>query len=233
MLVHRKDETGSSRVRVHSYQQEQVAEEAAMSDPRVWNSLMQRRRLVLKLALIAGPAAGVTAHLGRPAPKALARPARPYPIGPEPEPRGARPSGFTPYAGASIADGAQLALFLNAQGRVLLVVEQLPPGSDDRDPNGPPPNLVGLVPLGLMMPGPNFVPWDYIVNGQVLGPGNYFIHVTVATANDQPTGATAPTPWRLGIGADGSVQVQLAVLLIHLVNQDGSVTLLNPDGSPL
>jgi hypothetical protein len=199
-----------------------------MASQRVRPRLQPSRRLILQLALV-GTAVGLAAPLARLTPKALAWPAR---LGLIVKVQVNVPAGFTPYVGATVADGANLALFLKAPRRALLVVTQFPPGADLMNPNAPAPTLLGYVPLGSLVTGPNFVPWDYTVNGQVLGPGQYFIHPVVATADDQPTGLIPPPPYLLVIGADSSVQASLALLTVLVVNQDGSTTSLNPDGSP-
>lgn len=217
-----------------------------MSSQRVRPRLRPSRRLLLQLALAAGPAVGIATQVGRAVPTALARSVRPATfssgggaivdmIGTDPE-KGApisRPLGFTPYVGATVLDGVQLALFLRAPGRILLVVEQFPPSADFSDPNAPPPTtLAGSVPLGPLPAGPSFIPWDYRVNGQGLGPGDYLIHAVLATESDQPTGMVAPVPYYIAIRSDASVQMQLVPATIALVNQDGSITLLKPNGSP-
>jgi hypothetical protein len=200
-----------------------------MASPRVRPRLQPSRRRVLQFALVAGPAVGLAAPLARLAPTARAQSSRPsLSVAAQVH----VPTGFTPYVGATVADGAQLALFLKAPRQVLLVVAQFPPGADLTDPTAPAATLLGYVPLGALGPGPTVVPWDYTVNGQGLGPGQYFIHPVVATGDDQPTGLTPPPPYLLVIGADNSVQASLALLSILVVNRDGSTTALNPDGSP-
>jgi hypothetical protein len=88
------------------------------------------------------------------------------------------------------------------------------------------------VPLGLLQAGPNFVPWDYSVNGHGLGPGDFLIHAALATESDQPTGMVGPVPYYVAIRSDASVQTQLVAATIAVVNQDGSITLLKPNGQP-
>jgi hypothetical protein len=143
------------------------------------------------------------------------------------------PAGFTPYVDTDVSLGATLALYFKAPRRVILVVQQFPAGTDFNDPNGPVPPLVGYVPLGVQGPGAVFFAWDYTVNGQRLAPGDYLIDVVGADDTDRPLGMYSPEPYRLTIAPDGSVQAALWLSFIWVVAPDGTVSLLNPDGTPL
>ena len=178
--------------------------------------------------------AGATASLaGLAAGRRAARARQAFTPVPIPSPRSLvqqpHPAGFTPLVGQTMADGATIAALLAQQRHVLLVVQRFQGDLQDASADV---SLVGSVPLGMLAAGVSFVRWDYTVNGQVLVPGTYTLHLVPATDADIPTGAFPPAPYVLSVGGDGSVQASPANYLTRVIDQDGTVTVQNLDGTP-
>jgi hypothetical protein len=139
------------------------------------------------------------------------------------------PLGFTLHVGQTVAEGALLAHYLKGPRRVVVVVEQAVDvaESDVLAPTLPPNRLVGYVPQGLLPPGPSLLPWDFTVDGQLLGSGLYLVYSCEASENDRPTGLWPPPPAALLLGAGGSVAVDRFASLgepFVTVERDGSLT---------
>jgi hypothetical protein len=178
------------------------------------------RRHFLTTGVLAGAGAALPTLLapapGRTAPRQTLR-------------TGIIPLGSTLHVGQRVSDGAVFAQYLKGPRRVVVVVEQAVDltASDPLDPTSPPNTIVGYVPQGLLPPGPSLIPWDFTVDGQLLGPGLYLVSSSAADETDRPTGLWPPPPAALLVGADGTVALDRFVNLgvpFVTVERDGSVT---------